>query len=350
MIAIRPPKPNEFRPTPSPGSDRDDHGTHLRSRHDHHLGREHFDPRRKRRGVDHSGPGGQGSLRPRDIVYLAPDGTREGVHPPSSEFPFHLSIYKARPDIGAIVHAHPGALVSFSICGQVPNTLVFPEAWNVCGKVAFAPYALPGSELLGQKIAAEFESPAAPYCVVLQNHGVVVGADTLAKAFQRFETLEFTANTIINASHARRGPLPDRRADDALEKAPQHFTRTPSRTAVHSANANSRSLICDFVHRAYEHRLMTSTKGSFSARIDGGTFLITPYKVDRKELSLGDLLSSCGEAPFRARHEPVLVGAMNEIAYQGAGSSRSRMDGCSAGCSGKMLRGFFESVICSSVR
>ena len=93
----------------------------------------------------------KGSLRRQDIVRIGRDGVCEGLHPPSSENPFHLSIYTARPDIRAIIHAHPGALVSFSICGQAPDTRLFPEAWNVCGKVAFARYEVPGSKQLWSK-------------------------------------------------------------------------------------------------------------------------------------------------------------------------------------------------------
>ena len=61
-------------------------------------------------------------------------------------------------------------------------------------------YALPGSELLGQKIAAEFESPAAPYCVVLQNHRSRCRRGHTGQSVSAVRsTLEFTANTIINA-------------------------------------------------------------------------------------------------------------------------------------------------------
>ena len=62
----------------------------------------------------------KGRLQPTDIVCMRPDGSCEGLHPPSSEFPFHRQIYQARPDIKAIVHAHPGALVAFSICRVRP--------------------------------------------------------------------------------------------------------------------------------------------------------------------------------------------------------------------------------------
>ena len=102
----------------------------------------------------------KGTLRWEDIVCVRCDGRVEGLHKPSSEHPFHDAIYKARPDLGAIVHAHPVALVAFSICRKVPDTRLFPQAWHVCGEVGFAPYALPGSKELGQNIAATFAQGA----------------------------------------------------------------------------------------------------------------------------------------------------------------------------------------------
>ena len=62
-------------------------------------------------------PGGidKGSLTPKDIICVKPDGTIIGPHKPSSEFPFHKAIYEMRPKMTAVIHAHPPALVSFSI-------------------------------------------------------------------------------------------------------------------------------------------------------------------------------------------------------------------------------------------
>ncbi len=48
----------------------------------------------------------KGSLRRQDVVRIRPDGSKDGIHPPSSEFPFHLAIYEARPDVKAVIHAH----------------------------------------------------------------------------------------------------------------------------------------------------------------------------------------------------------------------------------------------------
>src|SRR5262245_65524833 len=49
----------------------------------------------------------KGSLRREDIVRVRADGSVEGRHPPSSEFPFHRAVYQARPDLHGLVHAHP---------------------------------------------------------------------------------------------------------------------------------------------------------------------------------------------------------------------------------------------------
>lgn len=232
----------------------------------------------------------KGNLTRHDIVCIRANGDREGRHPPSSEWPFHLGIYRARPELRAVIHGHPGALVSFSICGQVPDTRVFPEAWNVCGPVAFARYALPGSEKLGEMIAHEFASEARPRCVVLENHGIVVAGEDMVSAFRRFETLEFTAQTILNAR--RLGPVHYLEQAD-LKKAAAAAVLPEQSTGEHVLSSREKELrweICEFVHRAYEHRLMTCAWGSFSARLGEDTFIITPRGVDRQNLSLEDLV------------------------------------------------------------
>ena len=70
----------------------------------------------------------KGSLQRKDIVCVKPDGQITGHHRPSSEFPFHKAIYEARKDISAVIHAHPPALVSFSIVRQMPDSNVIPQA------------------------------------------------------------------------------------------------------------------------------------------------------------------------------------------------------------------------------
>jgi L-fuculose-phosphate aldolase len=223
----------------------------------------------------------KGSLRRDDIVAVRPDGTIEGRHKPSSEFPFHRRIYQLRPDLRAIVHAHPVALVAFSICGQAPNTRLFPKSHAICGEVGFAPYALPGSELLGQRIAEIFAS--GPSCVMLENHGVVVGGAHFDQAFTRFETLEFTAKTIIKA----RALGPVRYLEEKQLAIAQGRKIPTGELDPGTASSNERALrkeLCDFVRRGYKQRLLISSQGTFSARIRGETILMTPAGADRANL------------------------------------------------------------------
>ena len=140
----------------------------------------------------------KGSLRREDIVRVRPDGSHEGPHRPSSEYPFHRAIYRARPDLRGIVHAHPVALVAFSICRKVPDTGVLHQARKVCGVVGFAPYALARERGPGGQHRPDVRI-AGVDCVVLENHGVVTAGAGLQEAFERFESLEFAAKTLIKA-------------------------------------------------------------------------------------------------------------------------------------------------------
>lgn len=245
----------------------------------------------------------KGSLRRDDIVCVRRDGTIVGRHKPSSEYPFHRAIYDVRPDLKAVVHAHPVALVAFSVCRRVPNTRLFHQARNICGDVGFAPYALPGSAALGQNIADVFQ--AGHRSVVLENHGVVVGGDDLGEAFARFETLEFTARTILKARQLGAVRyLTDKETLLPNTKIPPLPEFTPGPAG--ETERELRRQLCDFIRRGYQQRLLTSTAGSFSARIDAETFLITPQKFDRRTIELDDLVlvssgrRETGKLPSRA--------------------------------------------------
>ena len=243
----------------------------------------------------------KGALTPADIVCVAPDGSYEGAHPPSSELPFHREIYRRRPDLRSIVHAHPGALVAFSICRQLPDTRLQSHVHEVCGRVALAPYACPGTQALGEAIATTFASGAD--CVLLENHGVVIGGRDLREAFQRFETLEFAAQTLIRA--AMLGPVQVLPPESLSVDTMPQFGPLPPRP-ITDTEQTLRAQICQFVHRAYRQRLLISTAGAFSARSGEGEFLITPRRRDRLEVQPDGLVRvrgdacSAGQQPSRA--------------------------------------------------
>jgi L-fuculose-phosphate aldolase len=252
----------------------------------------------------------KGALRREDIVRVFPDGSTEGRHKPSSEFPFHRRIYELRPDLKAVIHAHPVALVAFSICGQTPDTRLFAKAHAMCGKVGFAPYALPGSALLGERIAEVFAR--GHDCVMLENHGVVVGGKDFQEAFRRFEMLEFVAKTIVKASAL--GPV--KYLSDANLALGEQAVAVQEQFAPGEASTRERALrreLCDFIQRGYQQRLLTSAAGSFSVRVDANSFLITSELVDRASITPDQLVlvrdgrCETGGRPSRAHrlHAPI---------------------------------------------
>lgn len=247
----------------------------------------------------------KGTLTPNDVICVRASGAIEGLHRPSSEYPFHKAIYAARPDLKAIVHAHPMALVAFSIAHKVPETRLFPQAWRSNGKVGFAPYGVPGSEDLGQKIAQKYVEGFDS--VILENHGVCCGGQTLQDAFQKFETLEMCCKVLIKA-HTLGEPkyLTDQqlqlqgKSDVPLDS----FEYDPSMMSIREKEL--RNQLCRFVERGYRQRLLTTMTGTFSARIDSKKFLITPYPLDRHSVLPEDLVmirkgkKEFGKHPSRA--------------------------------------------------
>ncbi|QEG00301.1 L-fuculose phosphate aldolase [Stieleria maiorica] len=234
----------------------------------------------------------KGNLTRRDIIRVRGDGSVDGPHPPSSEFPFHKAIYDARPDVRSVVHAHPVALVAFSICRQTPDTRLFHQAYSVCGKLGFAPYACPGSKQLGANIAASFAEGADS--VILENHGVVVAGDSLSDAFKRFEAFEFAGKTLIKAAALGNvNLLDDRQLAQAAGRSVDFESFDPPTAGA--SECELRRQLCDFVRRGCRQRLLISTEGSFSARVDGEAFLITPTQQDREQLGVDDFVLIDGD-------------------------------------------------------
>lgn len=229
----------------------------------------------------------KGSLVWEDIVKVELDGTLRGRHRPSSEYPFHKAIYEARPDLGAIVHAHPTALVAYSIVRRVPPTRIIPPAYHLCRNVGFAPYALPGSDRLGANIAETFAGGSDS--VILENHGVVCGGGDLLEAFSRFETLEFCGRLAIKGH--RLGRLRELEPEQVeLRNHRRHYLPEFDPVEVSSEEKALRRHIGAIVRRAYQHQLMTSSEGVVSARLDDESFLITPTGMDRLLVEAEDIV------------------------------------------------------------
>jgi L-fuculose-phosphate aldolase len=246
----------------------------------------------------------KGTLRPSDIICVKKDGSVIGPHIPSSEFPFHKAIYEIRPDIKSIIHAHPPALVSFSIVRDIPNTNIISQAKLSCGPIGYAPYKLPGSNALGEIIAAEFTKGFS--AVIMENHGTVLGGTDLGDAFQRFETLEFCARTIL---YGKTIGEPTYLTDEQINNFDSHVPALlPEMDEVqHPSDEKEKRLeLCKIVHRACDQGLMISSYGTASTRWRGNDFLITPTNIPRWDLQIQDIVQikegkrEPGKIPSRA--------------------------------------------------
>lgn len=234
------------------------------------------------KGVD------KGNLRPEDVMRISPDGKIHGIHEASTEYPFHLAIYKARPDIKAVLHAHPPSLIAFSIVREIPDTRIIPKARDVCGEVGYAHYALPGSKKLGENLAIAFSKGFDT--VLMENHGIATAGTSLTHAFQRLETLDFCARLWIKAKSLGPVHLLENAHFEMVRKFQSVELPEFDRFSISSKEKKLRHELRSFLSRCYDRQLVTSTEGSFSVRLDADSFLITPYNQDRKYMDESDMV------------------------------------------------------------
>jgi L-fuculose-phosphate aldolase len=180
----------------------------------------------------------KGSLRPKDIVEVDSEGTPARVRQtPSSELAMHLALYELRPDVGAVVHAHPPAATAFAVSGTRLPVDALAELTLELGQVPLVPYATPGSVAVAEAFAP-FAGNAVAF--LMAQHGATAIGTTLAVALRRMESLEQGARVLLGAtllgSIARIPPdeaakLAARRSDgrDSARHVPSYVGRTERR-------------------------------------------------------------------------------------------------------------------------
>ncbi|MBO5201909.1 MAG: class II aldolase/adducin family protein [Lentisphaeria bacterium] len=233
----------------------------------------------------------KGTLTPADIMCVKADGTIIGKHKPSCEYPFHQGIYKARPEARAVVHAHPPMLVAWSLAKIVPGMSIIPGAKDIVEAPGMAGYGCPGSQILGDKIRAEF---AKGYkALLLENHGAVVCGTSLADAFRRFETYDYTARIASNANLLGGiNNLSDDEIAEALTDRNGAFTQVaPTQPGVEELAI--RKTICDMTRRAYRQKLFTCADGTCAIRTKDG-FIMTSKNADRGDIQPDELIAVKG--------------------------------------------------------
>ena len=118
-------------------------------------------------------------MTPDDIVFLGPDGRARGSHRPSSEWRFHRDIMAAKPEVGAVVHAHPIYSTIIAIMGREIPPLHYMVAVAGGPTIPCAPYATFGTDELSRHAVTVLQHRAA---CLLEHHGLLATGPSLDKA------------------------------------------------------------------------------------------------------------------------------------------------------------------------
>ena len=139
----------------------------------------------------------KGFMTPEYICKVDADGNviqaNKGFKP-SSEIKMHMRVYKERPDVKAVVHAHPIYATSFAIAGIPLTQPIMPEAVIALGCVPIAEYGTPSTHEIPDAVSKYLQYYDA---VLLENHGAVAYSDSLLAAYHKMESLEFYAELLF---------------------------------------------------------------------------------------------------------------------------------------------------------
>lgn len=160
----------------------------------------------------------KGFMTPEYICKVDRDGNvleaNEGFKP-SSEVKMHMRVYQERPDVQAVVHAHPMYATTFAIAGIPLMEPIMPEAVIALGGVPLAKYGTPSTVEVPDSIMPYIQQYDA---VLLENHGALTYSDTLLNAYHKMESLEFYARLMYQAKMLG-GPqvLDEKRVEELYE-------------------------------------------------------------------------------------------------------------------------------------
>lgn len=139
----------------------------------------------------------KGFMRPEDLVVAGPNAEKlHGAGKVTSEFHTHLACYEERPDIAAVVHAHPPLATAFTVAGVSLAEPVLPELVAALGGIPVTAYATPGTPE-----GNEVVRPLIRRCdgVMLDRHGSVTVGATLEAAYFKLEKIEHAATVLLAA-------------------------------------------------------------------------------------------------------------------------------------------------------
>jgi len=164
----------------------------------------------------------KGAMKAADMVIVDLDGQQvAGRRNVTSELGMHLLIYRTRPDIQAIVHAHPPTATGFAAAGIPLTEPLVCEVVMGLGCIPLARYGTPGTSELAQTL-----EPYVPGydAILMSNHGVVAYGDTLEHAYMKMETVEhFAQIALVTHLLGRQQPLKEVEIEKLLMARTKYF-------------------------------------------------------------------------------------------------------------------------------
>ncbi len=169
----------------------------------------------------------KGMMSPDDLIIVDLKGNKiQGRAERTSEIAMHLLVYELRPDIRAVVHAHPPVCTGFATAGRQLNLALLPEVVIGLGCVPLADYGLPGTPALTEPML-----PLIPKydALMMANHGAVCYGEDVFKAYFKMETLEHFARIQLVAELLG-GPkvLPREEVDKLLDSRTRYGVKAKS--------------------------------------------------------------------------------------------------------------------------
>lgn len=158
----------------------------------------------------------KGFMSPDMLVITDTEGRKlAGERDPSSELPMHLAVYRRRPDVTAVVHAHPPVATGFAVAGIPLDRAVLAEVVTTLGSIPIAEYGTPSTQELADAVDRHI---AVHDGLLLANHGAITVADGLLRAYYKMETIEHFARISVVARLLGRERLLSREEVDRLQK------------------------------------------------------------------------------------------------------------------------------------
>jgi L-fuculose-phosphate aldolase len=137
-----------------------------------------------------------GELKPEHLVYVDFDGRVLSGGKPTGELSMHLAAYRERPDINAVLHAHPPITTGFTIAGESLAQCVIPEVVMIFGTIPTTDYATISTEEGAQVIKKLIKNHDA---IILDRHGTITVGKNLLEAYRKLEKVEYCAQVTLTA-------------------------------------------------------------------------------------------------------------------------------------------------------